>query len=129
MGDEEDVWSIPIERGKEVEHSAFFPKELVKRCILTGSPQGGVVLDPFLGSGTTLEVAGENGRNAVGIELSSLFFQSAFEYLVQEGARVIEWKTLVESLSKPAKGWKKWRGNKINFRKPGTKPKASTFQE
>jgi len=51
-------------------HFATFPPELPRRCILAGCPFGGVVLDPFAGSGTTLAVALELGREAIGIELN-----------------------------------------------------------
>ncbi len=54
---EEDVWNIPIERSVRIEHNAPFPSELVKRCIECASPAGGKVLDPFVGSGTVLDVA------------------------------------------------------------------------
>ncbi len=51
-------------------HSAVFPDTLIEPCILAGCPKGGVVLDPFAGSGTTLEVALRHGRSAIGIELN-----------------------------------------------------------
>jgi hypothetical protein len=52
-----------------LEHYAGFPPELPKRCILAGSRRGDTVLDPFLGSGTTLMVASRLGRDGIGIEL------------------------------------------------------------
>ena len=67
---EEDVWNIPIERGRKTKHNAAFPSELARRCIEAGSLAGGWVLDPFAGSGTTLTVARLLGRNAVGVELN-----------------------------------------------------------
>lgn len=51
-------------------HFATFPPELPRRCIAAGCPPGGVVLDPFAGSGTTLAVALSLGRRAIGIELN-----------------------------------------------------------
>lgn len=63
------VWNIAT-RGYAGAHFATFPPELPRRCILAGCPAGGTVLDPFAGSGTTLAVALELGRNAVGIELN-----------------------------------------------------------
>jgi DNA modification methylase len=50
-------------------HYAAFPPELPKRCILCGCPPDGVVLDPFVGTGTTMAVAVELGRHAIGIDL------------------------------------------------------------
>ncbi|MEO0218800.1 MAG: site-specific DNA-methyltransferase [candidate division WOR-3 bacterium] len=63
-----DVWSIKLQPFQEA-HFATFPEELVKRCIEAGCPEGGVVLDPFAGSGTVGKVAYELGRSAILIEL------------------------------------------------------------
>ena len=64
-----DVWSVPTRPLKEA-HFAAYPPDLVKPCILAGCPVGGVVLDPFMGAGTTALVARELGRHYVGIELN-----------------------------------------------------------
>lgn len=63
-----DIWKIKLQQLKE-SHFATFPEELVRRCILAGCPENGIVLDPFAGSGTTGKVAVETGRNAILIEL------------------------------------------------------------
>jgi DNA modification methylase len=63
------VWEMATESLPDA-HYAPFPQELVKRCIQAGAPDGGLVLDPFLGSGTTAYVARKMGRRCVGIELS-----------------------------------------------------------
>lgn len=62
-----DVWRVPI-RGYKGAHFATFPPALVEPCILAGCPQGGVVLDPFFGAGTTGLVAARLGRACIGIE-------------------------------------------------------------
>ncbi len=62
------VWSINTEPYSGA-HFAVFPPELVRLCILGGSKPEGLVLDPFLGSGTTGMVALQEGRGFVGIEL------------------------------------------------------------
>lgn len=64
------VWTITTKPYAEA-HFATFPPELPTLCIKAGCPEGGTVLDPFAGSGTTLWVAKEHGRNGVGIELSA----------------------------------------------------------
>ena len=66
---EASVWHIPHERGNR-DHSAAFPEELARRCIVSGSAAGGMVLDPFGGSGTVGLVAEREGRNAILIELN-----------------------------------------------------------
>jgi DNA modification methylase len=56
-------------------HYASFPSELVRRCLLAGCPPGGIVFDPFVGSGTTLLVAHRLGRFGVGVDLSWPYLQ------------------------------------------------------
>jgi DNA modification methylase len=51
-------------------HFAVFPQDLIEPCILAGAPIGGVVLDPFMGSGTTAQVAQHLGRQYLGCELN-----------------------------------------------------------
>ena len=51
-------------------HFAVYPPDLIEPCILAGCPHGGVVLDPFGGSGTTAGVAIKHGRNAILCELN-----------------------------------------------------------
>jgi DNA modification methylase len=66
---EESVWHIPHQRGLDG-HSAAFPTALAERCIRSGCPLSGTVLDPFGGAGTTGLVADRLGRNAILIELN-----------------------------------------------------------
>lgn len=61
------VWSIPLSKFRDV-HFAVFPESLVQTCLLASSPEGGLVLDPFLGSGTTALVAKQLGRHYLGID-------------------------------------------------------------
>jgi DNA modification methylase len=51
-------------------HFAVFPTELIEPCIMAGAPVGGIVLDPFMGSGTTAQVALDLGRQYLGCELN-----------------------------------------------------------
>ena len=64
-----DVWSVNLKPFKE-SHFATFPEELITPCILAGCPKEGVVLDPFMGAGTTALVALRNRRNYIGYELN-----------------------------------------------------------
>lgn len=66
---QEDIWNIHARPENPGAHFAPFPIELAQRCVLCGCPEGGTVLDPFGGSGTTLLAALASGRNAVGIDL------------------------------------------------------------
>ncbi len=68
------VWTVAPANFREA-HFATFPPDLIRPCILAGCPVGGMVLDPFAGSGTTGQVAIETGRNAVLIELNPKYVE------------------------------------------------------
>lgn len=74
-----DVWTVTTKPYKGAHYATFNP-ELIKPCILAGAPEGGIVFDPFVGSGTTVATAIQLGRKGIGIDLS-------FKYL-QENAKV-----------------------------------------
>lgn len=69
MRNKRDVWSVTTKPCKE-SHFAVFPEDLIEPCILAGCPVGGLVLDPFFGSGTTGRVAIKLNRHYIGIELN-----------------------------------------------------------
>jgi site-specific DNA-methyltransferase (adenine-specific) len=83
------VWTFSGENKKRAKHPAPFPIELPKRCIKLFSYVGDTVLDPFLGSGTTLVAAAKNGRKGVGVEIDEIFCKVSRERLIRE-ARVLE---------------------------------------
>lgn len=66
------VWTVATTPYKGA-HFATFPVALIEPCILAGAPAGGVVLDPFFGSGTTGEVAQALGRHYIGCELNPAY--------------------------------------------------------
>ena len=70
------VWLVPTNSYKKA-HFATFPPKLILPCILAGCPKDGVVLDPFMGSGTTGFVALENNRNFIGFELNEDYIKIA----------------------------------------------------
>lgn len=67
-----DVWTVPSSKFRGAHH-ATFPIELARRAILAGCPPDGVVLDPFMGAGTTAVAAEQHGRRWLGIELNPDF--------------------------------------------------------
>lgn len=69
-----DVWTVNTKPYKGA-HFATFPDTLITPCVLAGSREGGTVLDPFCGSGTTLMVANRYSRNGIGIELNDEYEQ------------------------------------------------------
>lgn len=69
-----DVWDFATGKLQDT-HFAIFPEELPRRAILACCPKDGIVLDPFVGSGTTLKVAKELNRKSIGIELQKNFLK------------------------------------------------------
>jgi DNA modification methylase len=78
------VWSIPLSKFRGA-HFAVFPEKLVTTCILASCPPGGVVMDPFLGSGTTVCVAAKLERHYIGIDCSAEYCEIARQRLKQLG--------------------------------------------
>jgi DNA modification methylase len=69
MANKRSVWTVNTKPYSGA-HFAVFPTELIEPCILAGAPIGGIVLDPFMGSGTTAQVAQDLGRQYIGCELN-----------------------------------------------------------
>jgi len=70
------IWNIPIPAKDDIafgKHSAIMPEEIVRRCVKLFTFIGDIVLDPFAGSGTTLKIAKELGRNYVGYEIMDIY--------------------------------------------------------
>lgn len=71
-----DVWSVNTKPYKE-SHFAVFPEEIAEKCLLAGCPKNGIVLDPFMGSGTVAAVALMHGRKYIGIEINDEYIEFA----------------------------------------------------
>jgi len=69
MANKRSVWTVNTKPYAGA-HFAVFPQELIEPCIMAGAPVGGIVLDPFMGSGTTAQVAQDLGRRYLGCELN-----------------------------------------------------------
>jgi DNA modification methylase len=82
MRNKRSVWTISTHPFPEA-HFATFPPDLIKPCILAGCPEGGIVLDPFMGAGTTAVVCANLGRNYIGIELNPEYIHIANERIKQ----------------------------------------------
>lgn len=81
------VWIVATSGYKDA-HFATFPPKLIAPCVLAGCPAGGVVLDPFAGSGTTGMVASEHGRDFVLIELNEEYVKLCEERTTDTGKAV-----------------------------------------
>lgn len=73
------VWSNPVNSVVIKDHFAVYPEKLIEPCILSCSRPGGLVLDPFNGSGTTGVVSVRNMRNYIGVELNPKFAGDAYQ--------------------------------------------------
>lgn len=80
------VWRVSSRPFKGA-HFATYPPALVRPCILAGCPEGGLVLDPFTGSGTTGVVAVQHGRRFVGVELNPEYAEMARARIAAEHAK------------------------------------------
>ena len=78
-----NVWTVSTKPCKEA-HFATFPKDLIEPCIKAGCPEGGIVLDPFGGSGTTGIVAALNNRKSILIELNKNYIEIANKRIEKE---------------------------------------------
>ena len=78
------IWTFPSESAKRVKHPAPFPLELPTRVIQLYTYSGDIVLDPFMGSGTTAVAAIKSGRRYVGYEVSSEYVKIAENRLAQD---------------------------------------------
>jgi DNA modification methylase len=87
MRNKRSVWTIATCPFSEA-HFATFPPELIKPCILAGAPLGGVVLDPFMGAGTTALVAAQYSRHFLGIELNPGYAAIAERRIASEKAQL-----------------------------------------
>lgn len=85
MRNKRDVWTVST-RGYKGAHFATFPETLVETCVLAGCPEGGIVLDPFMGSGTTGLVALRNGRDFCGIDINDEYCRMANNRINGESA-------------------------------------------
>lgn len=74
LNGDEDIWRISARPYNPGAHFAPYPLELADRCVRAGSPVGGTVLDPFMGSGTTLFAALARDMNVRGIDLKREYF-------------------------------------------------------
>ena len=74
-----DVWEMPAESATRVGHPAPFPVPLVERCLQLFTYEGDVVLDPFMGSGTTAVAAVNTARHYVGYDTDSSYVRQARE--------------------------------------------------
>ncbi len=78
------VWRIARQQQQQgKEHPVQFPQEIPRRCIAATTDPGDCVLDPFMGSGTTLVAAKRLGRKAIGIELEEKYCEIAAKRLAQ----------------------------------------------
>jgi DNA modification methylase len=83
MKNKRNVWSVTTKPFKDA-HFATYPKDLIEPCIKAGCPEGGTVLDPFGGSGTTGIVAQLNNRNSILIELNPEYIKIAKNRIYKE---------------------------------------------
>ena len=84
-----DLWEIGTKnKRKRTNNAAVFPRALAQRCIGIGTKAGDIVLDPFMGEGTTLWAARENERRASGIDINQGCYEAAMKTLTEKERKV-----------------------------------------
>lgn len=83
MANKKSVWTVTTKPFSEA-HFATFPEDLIVDCIKAGCPEGGLILDPFMGAGTTALVARKLNRNYIGFELNPDYIKIANKRLNDE---------------------------------------------
>lgn len=86
MRNKRSVWAVATHPYSEA-HFATFPEKLINPCVLAGSRQGDIVLDPFMGAGTTALVSSRLNRNFIGIELNPKYVEMAKKRISPEMAQ------------------------------------------
>jgi len=87
--DAENVWEICPTKSKDAaNHPAVFPEQLANDHIITWSNEGGLVLDPMCGSGTTCKMAMVNNRNYIGIDISEEYCELARKRIENHGQQL-----------------------------------------
>jgi site-specific DNA-methyltransferase (adenine-specific) len=75
------VWTIPPSNSYRGSHSATFPEELVRRCLLVSCPENSLVIEPFGGAGTVALVARELGHRVISIDINPAYTEEARQRL------------------------------------------------
>ena len=83
------VWTFGAESAKKIGHPAPFPEDLPYRLIQLYSFEEDVILDPFVGSGTTCVVAAKTGRNYIGYDTDQSYIDLANKRLIQSNMRLV----------------------------------------
>jgi DNA modification methylase len=91
------VWRvIPEDRWRTGRHFAVYPVELCERPIKATCPPGGIVLDPFAGTGTTIVAALQLQRRGIGIDVSELYLQEAQERVEKVAHETVNYQLSLE---------------------------------
>lgn len=101
-----DIWEIPNVKNNHVEkteHPCQFPVELIERLVLSMSNSGDWVLDPFLGTGTTIVAAIRHGRRGAGAEIIDKYIDLAEERIRSEAAGTLRTRPMGKPVYEPPK--------------------------
>jgi DNA modification methylase len=98
-----DVWTVTV-KGFRGNHFAIYPPDLITDCIKSGSPVGGIVLDPFFGRGTTGVEATRLNRNYVGCELNKGYIPTIKRYMMKELGVFFDSGNIIESIAEISHG-------------------------
>lgn len=130
-----DIWmfrNVKHNHEEQTIHPCQFPEDLIARIILSTTHEGGVVLDPYMGTGTVAVVANEHDRRFVGAELERKYFDVAKRRLVggpDESGSFPNLKTLRDYVERTGEPIEKFRFDVQVGNKPTERSKAKIFSE
>ena len=104
---EQPIWDLPNVKANHPEktiHPCSFPSELVERCVLALTKPGDLVLDPFVGTGTTVIAAAMHGRTGIGIDKSEQYIELARKRLEDQGNGSLVTRPLGAPVRRPKSG-------------------------
>lgn len=85
-----DVWTVAVQPS-DGNHFATYPEELIRPCVVAGCPEDGIILDPFVGTGTTAVVAHQYNRRYIGYEINKEYFDFACMRIKAEKRQLKLW--------------------------------------
>lgn len=104
---QDPVWDLPNVKSRHPEqtvHPCQFPSELVERCVLALTESGDTVLDPFVGTGTSVIAAAKHGRWGIGIDESKRYIELARTRLAQHEAGTLITRPMGKPVRRPKAG-------------------------
>lgn len=130
-----DIWlfrNVKHNHEEQTIHPCQFPEDMIARIVLAASPEGGVVFDPYMGTGTLAVVAQENNRNFVGAEIDPIYYevsQRRLSGLPDENGSFANLKCLRDYVERTGENIEKFRFDVQTGKRASERSKSKIFDE